>query len=84
MAKYMIQDIIPPERKKTQKTGEKPAAVHSQQPVNPHVAERPRALNEQTVRPPLDATVSHAIHHVEEQPLEEEHAIHEEVAERPQ
>lgn len=86
MVKYMIQDIVPPERKHKVHKGDDKDSLHKKTPAlsQTHAAQpKPKELE----RPPLRATVSHALHHEqqsEEKPEVEIHEIHDELLARPQ
>lgn len=83
MAKYMIQDIIPPERKHPHSKGTvKGSATKKSETAekvmsHEHKEESATPLHRET-------TVSHVFHHEQHQEDEPVHEIHEEIAERPQ
>ena len=83
MAKYMIQDIVPPERKHTVHKGTVKSTVHKKELQAPAAQHTARAAKKHVDAPVL-TTVSHALHH--EQRPEEKSVVeyHDEIIERPQ
>lgn len=92
MAKYLIQDIIPANRKHSSKPTEKvvterstlinsePTPIAPPAPIVPEVKNEARAIEH-----PIQATISHALHH-DQQASDEQNTneIHDELLERPQ
>ncbi len=78
MAKYLIQDIIPSNKKRTTKTVESGTTVKNSASVHSEITDTHHEDH------PIKATVSHALHHEQQLIEQAEPEIHDEIIERPQ